>query len=45
MRFRSGCLKDSWQLNREVFIDQKPAYYRFAQTTLQLTGEELFTAP
>ena len=31
-----------WQLNREVFIDQKPAYYCFAQSTLQLTGEELF---
>lgn len=31
-----------WQLNREVFIDQKPGFYCFAQRTEQLTGEELF---
>ncbi|MGI3132031.1 GFA family protein [Halopseudomonas pachastrellae] len=34
--------QQGWDLNREVFIDQKPSYYGFAQPTLQLTGEELF---
>ncbi len=34
--------QEGWQLNREVFIDQKPAFYCFAQRTEQLTGEELF---
>ncbi len=30
------------KLAHEVFIDEKPAYYTFAQTTRQMTGAELF---
>lgn len=29
-------------LHDEVFIDEKPDYYSFAQKTKQMTGEELF---
>ena len=28
-------------MNMEVYIDQKPALYQFANTTQQLTGEQL----
>ncbi len=33
-----GALK----LDHEVFIDEKPTYYSFAEKTKQMTGEELF---
>ena len=29
-------------LTEEVFIDEKPDYYGFSQTTKQMTGAELF---
>lgn len=32
----------SWTLAEQVFIDQKPAFYSFAQQTDELTGEQLF---
>ncbi len=31
-----------WELTGQIFIDDKPAYYDFAQTTRNLTGEEVF---
>jgi len=34
--------QQDWQLTREVFIDQRPEFYCFAQRTEQLTGDELF---
>lgn len=30
-------------LNTEVFIEEKPSYYSFANTTIKLTQEDLFT--
>jgi hypothetical protein len=33
---------DGWALTEQVFIDQKPAFYSFAQKTKDLTGEEVF---
>ncbi len=30
------------RLDHEVFIDEKPAYYSFAEKTKQMTGEECF---
>ncbi|MGM0825823.1 MAG: GFA family protein [Pseudomonadota bacterium] len=33
---------DDWALTEQVFIDQKPAFYSFAEKTEQLTGEEVF---
>lgn len=32
----------AWQLDHEVFIDDKPAYYDFANATKKLTGAEVF---
>ncbi|GAB3291995.1 GFA family protein [Parahaliea aestuarii] len=31
-----------WELTGQIFIDQKPAYYDFAQHTRNLSGEEVF---
>lgn len=31
-----------WALTEQVFIDEKPAFYSFAEKTEQLTGEEVF---
>jgi len=33
---------EDWTLASEVFIDEKPAWYCFANQTRQLTGAELF---
>lgn len=33
---------DTKQLKQQLFIDEKPAYYSFANDTRNLTGEELF---
>ncbi|WP_163576296.1 GFA family protein [Halomonas faecis] len=33
---------DAWRLTEQIFIDQKPAFYAFSQTTKNLTGEEVF---
>lgn len=34
----------SWPFNLQVFIDEKPANYRFANETREMTGEEVFKA-
>ena len=34
--------KANWVLTDEVFIDEKPEFYSFAQETEKLTGAELF---
>lgn len=31
-----------WQLEHQVFIDEKPSFYSFAETTDNLTGAEVF---
>ncbi|MEX0618820.1 MAG: GFA family protein [Pseudohongiellaceae bacterium] len=33
---------DQWKLTEQIFIDQKPSFYSFAQETKDLTGEEVF---
>lgn len=33
---------DDLVLDHEVFIDEKPAFYSFAEKTEQMTGAELF---
>lgn len=33
---------DDWKLTEQIFIDQKPAYYSFAEATSNLTGQEVF---
>ena len=33
-----------WPLKLEVFIDEKPATYSFAEPTRKMTGEEVFKA-
>lgn len=33
---------DPWKLTEQVFIDEKPSFYSFAQKTKELTGEEAF---
>ena len=33
---------EPWMLTGQVFIDQKPAFYSFAQSTEDLTAEEVF---
>src|SRR5690606_36721869 len=35
---------DNWELTKQIFIDQKPAFYSFEQETQKLTGEEVFAA-
>lgn len=39
-----GLLEDNgqWQFVEQIFIEQKPAFYAFAQKTKDLTGEEVF---
>lgn len=37
--FDSG---DEWVLAEQIFIDQKPSFYSFSETTKNLTGEEVF---
>lgn len=39
-----GLLDDgkAWRFTEQIFIDQKPSYYSFAETTKNLTGEEVF---
>ncbi len=32
----------AFELTAEIFIDEKPAYYSFANDTEQLTGQEVF---
>lgn len=34
--------KDDFQMQSEIFIDEKPAYYTFSNKTQKLTGEEVF---
>ncbi len=33
---------DQWKLAEQIFIDQKPAFFSFAEETRNLTGEEAF---
>lgn len=42
----AGTIEDqaALKLARQIFIDQKPGYYDFANQTPTLTGEELFAA-
>lgn len=37
-----GLLDGDFVFDHQVFIDEKPAYYSFANETENLTGEELF---
>ncbi|WP_421863335.1 GFA family protein [Motiliproteus sp.] len=39
-----GLLDDepSWQLQAQIFVDEKPAYYNFAESTKMMTGAEVF---
>lgn len=32
----------TWEFTKEIFIDQKPDYYSFANPTQKMTGEEVF---
>lgn len=34
--------KDEWKFAEQIFIDQKPAFYSFAEKTKSLTGTEVF---
>lgn len=33
---------DQWRFTEQIFIDQKPSFYSFAEKTKELTGEEVF---
>lgn len=33
---------DQWRLAEQIFIDQKPSFYSFAEETKELTGAEVF---
>jgi len=33
---------EAWDFNLQIFIEQKPAWYCFANTTRELTGEQAF---
>lgn len=33
---------DDWKLTEQIFIDQKPAFYSFAEETNNLTGQQVF---
>lgn len=35
---------DAWKLTKQIFVDEKPAFYSFEQQTEVLTGEEVFAA-
>jgi len=37
-------VEDGLRFDHQIFIDQKPAYYSFANETKNLTGEEVFAA-
>jgi|SRR5690606_35680028 len=39
-----GILADSghWEFTEQIFIDEKPTFYSFAEETKRLTGEEVF---
>jgi hypothetical protein len=41
-----GLLGDDarWTLTQQIFIDEKPAFYAFANETRMLTGAEVFAA-
>ncbi|ODS24235.1 aldehyde-activating protein [Candidatus Endobugula sertula] len=34
----------SFEFDHQIFIDDKPSYYRFANATKNMTGEEVFAA-
>lgn len=34
--------QQDWLLDHQVFIDEKPAFYSFAEQTKNLTGEQVF---
>ena len=36
--------EDSLNFNSQIFIDEKPQYYNFANTTKNMTGPEVFAA-
>ncbi len=41
----AGLFADTgYRFDHEVFIDQRPDYYAFANQTKQMTGEEMFAA-
>jgi hypothetical protein len=44
--FSAGALDDdaALTLTRQIFIEEKPGYYDFANDTAKLTGEEVFAA-
>lgn len=44
--FSAGTIEDqsALSLTRQLFIEQKPGYYEFANDTRKVTGEELFAA-
>ncbi len=33
---------DEWKFAEQIFIDEKPSFYSFAEETKDLTGEEVF---
>ncbi len=33
---------DEWSFEEQIFIDEKPSFYSFAEKTKDLTGEEVF---
>lgn len=33
---------DEWRLSEQIFIDEKPSFYSFAEKTENFTGEEIF---
>jgi len=35
---------EAWTFDTQIFIDQKPEYYRFANETHNMTGQEVFDA-
>ncbi|MFY0990088.1 GFA family protein [Halomonas sp. C05BenzN] len=35
---------EAWTFDTQIFIDEKPAFYAFANTTKDLTGQEVFDA-
>jgi len=35
---------EAWTFDTQIFIDQKPTYYHFANATHDLTGQEVFDA-
>jgi hypothetical protein len=37
--------RDRFRFDRQIFIDEKPSYYDFANDTPKMTGAEVFAAP